>query len=300
MGITGTIALWVFVIASMLGIGLRVSMRELRIELRAYGFLLRALAANFVLIPLLGVALAWLVPMDDPSMVAFVLLACAAGGPSALQFTSKQRAALSYAAETAVLLAILSIFITPVLAELALPKDIRLMMPYARQFWLYLLVLVGPVVLGMLVHSKAPTVAARLAQPMTLLGTLAFVLVVLVLLEVRSQAIRDLPLEVVSAMVGFILLSMAVGWLMGGAARQTRRVLATSSSMRNIALCLVVVESSFAGGGVKVPLLAFSALMIPPNLIFFVVTMLRDLRAHGRAGPDQTPHQEDDHKATDE
>ncbi|MEX0655273.1 MAG: bile acid:sodium symporter [Phycisphaeraceae bacterium] len=267
-----------FIVASMAGIGLQVSLGELREALRARSFLGRVLAANFLIIPLVGVILARWVPMDSTSVSAFVLLACAAGGPSALQFTSKQRAALAYAGSTAFVLSLLAVFLSPLLMSLALPTDTPLVVPYARTFGIVLLLLVLPLGIGAVLRSMARPMAERLTQPVTWLGTLAFFGFVGLTLAQRRAATGALETQAMLAMLGFVVTCMAIGWLLGGPGRPTRRVLAATSSMRNVALCLAIARYSFPGEAVDVPLVAFSALMIPPNMLFFLFTLLRDRR----------------------
>lgn len=135
MSTTVTVIGVAFIMASMAGIGLQVSLGKLRTALRVRGFLGRALVANFVLIPAVGVGLARLVvTMGSASASAFVLLACAAGGPSALQFTSKARGALTYAGEMGFVLSLLAVLFSPLLMSLALPAGTSLVVPYARTF----------------------------------------------------------------------------------------------------------------------------------------------------------------------
>ncbi len=55
---------------------------------------------------------------------------------------------------------------------------------------------------------------------------------------------------------------------MGGPNHGTRRVLAINTSMRNVALCLAISSRSFSGTNVEVAVIAFSALMLPPNFLF--------------------------------
>jgi BASS family bile acid:Na+ symporter len=74
----------------------------------------------------------------------------------------------------------------------------------------------------------------------------------------------------VGAMLLFILVSLAVGWFMGGPKREFRRILATSTSMRNAALCFGIVEATQPGHPVEVPLIAFSMLMVFPNMVFTI------------------------------
>jgi len=48
--------------------------------------------------------------------------------------------------------------------------------------------------------------------------------------------------------------------------------------MRNVGVCLPIASSYFTGTEVTVPMLAFSGIMIPMNMVFALVTgrMLRD------------------------
>lgn len=267
-----------FIVASMAGIGLQVSLDELREALRARGFLGRALVANFLVIPIVGVSLARWVPMASASASALVLLACAAGGPSALQFTSKQRVALAQAGGTAFVLSLLAVFLSPLLMSLALPTDTPLVVPYARTFGIVLLLVVLPLGIGVVLRSAARPMAERLTRPVTWLGTLAFFGFVGLTLAQRQAATGALETQALLAMLGFIVICMAIGWLLGGPGQSTRRVLAAASSMRNVALCLAIARYSFPGEAVDVPLVAFSALMIPPNMLFFFFSLLRDRR----------------------
>ena len=53
---------------------------------------------------------------------------------------------------------------------------------------------------------------------------------------------------------------------------RNRKVLAISSSMRNVGVCLPIASNYFAGTDVSIPILAFSGIMIPMNMVFAVVT----------------------------
>jgi bile acid:Na+ symporter, BASS family len=70
------------------------------------------------------------------------------------------------------------------------------------------------------------------------------------------------------AMLILVIISMVAGWLLGGPADGTRRVLAINTSLRNVALCLAIASSSFPGGNVDVGVIAFSMVMLPPNAVF--------------------------------
>jgi hypothetical protein len=69
-------------------------------------------------------------------------------------------------------------------------------------------------------------------------------------------------------MMLFVVVSMAIGWVMGGPNRRSRQVLATVTSMRNTAVCLIIARNSPVGAAAFTPLIAFSLLMVTPNTLF--------------------------------
>src|SRR5688500_14523635 len=87
-----------FLIATMLSIGLQVTLPELRLALADRRLVLRVLLVNFILVPALGALLVRMVPLSTNVAVALVLLAASAGGPNALQFSSKVKGGVAAAA----------------------------------------------------------------------------------------------------------------------------------------------------------------------------------------------------------
>ncbi len=266
---------YLFIFASMLSIGLqttRPGMLALFLDRR---LLARSLAANFVLIPALGVLCALFLPVSPEVGAAFVLLGCAPGGVSAIQFTGKVRGAAEVAGGMVFLLSILAIPFTPLLIRLVLPDDVPVAVPYGRVFAFAALFLVLPLFGGMLLRPLFGAWSARLSRPLAIVGTAAFAAVVGLIFGYRKQAMSAIGAPAAGFMLLFVLTTMATGWLMGGPSRATRRVMATTASMRNVALCLLLALSAFPGGSVQAPLVAFSALMIPPNLIFALYFLVR-------------------------
>src|SRR5471030_2261036 len=113
--------LLLFLLTTMAGIGLQVNLRDLGETLQHKGLLLRSLLVNFLAIPLLGWLATRLVPMASTTADAILILACAPGGMSAIQFTSKRKDVLAFAGQLAFLLTGLSIFLSPVLISIFFP-----------------------------------------------------------------------------------------------------------------------------------------------------------------------------------
>jgi BASS family bile acid:Na+ symporter len=271
------IFLYLFLVTSMLGVGLQTSVMDMRSLLESKGLLLRLLAANFIVVPIIGIAMARMMNLSPEVATALILLACTPGGVSAVQFTSKIKSSLAFAGGAAVTLSFLSMIISPLLLMFVLPSATA-GLPYGRIFLNIAVLLLLPLAVGMLVRFKWEELASRLAKPFAIIGTISFLVVLILLMNIRKQAMHEIGSTAVIAMLLFIVLSMATGWFLGGPDRETRQISATASSMRFAALCLVIALNSFPGPEIYTPLIAFSALMIPPNLLFTIFYIIQKKR----------------------
>ncbi|EGJ50903.1 bile acid:sodium symporter family protein [Desulfocurvibacter africanus] len=267
-----------FLVLSMLSIGLVTGMRDLRAVFAARGLLARALLVNFIVVPALGTAIVLLLPLDPPAAAALLILACTPGGPSALQFTKQAEGTTALAGVLTFLLTLLAVFVSDWLLRLVLPAAIQPVVPRWEAMIYLKVYFLLPLVAGMLLFAWQPGLAARLARPMALAGAVSFIAFMVYTGGARREAMADIEGMALGAMLVFFLLSLAAGWVLGGPARESRQVMATAASMRNVALCLAMANASPQGHAVLVPLVAFSLLMVPPNMLFTVYGALQARR----------------------
>ena len=266
---------FVFLITAMLSVWMQTTADDLGSLLRSKGFLFRSLLANFVVVPVVGVVMARTLPLSRESAVAFVLLACTPGGISALQFTTRLKGASLFAAASTFLLSLLAVFISPFLFAAVHPGNITVVMPAGRPLVFIVLCLIVPLLLGLFVRRRMPELAKKLSKLFALVSAVTFFAVLILMMGIRKNAMNAVGKEAVLYMLLFIAISMGIGWFMGGPERQSRPLLATSTGMRNIALCLLVAVNTFPDMDVQTPLMALSALMIPPNMLLTVYTVIR-------------------------
>jgi bile acid:Na+ symporter, BASS family len=76
-----SVAMLVFVVSSMLAMGLGLTVAQIIAPLRNVRLVVLSLLANFVLIPLAAIALAKMLRLDEPLGVGLLLLGAAAGAP---------------------------------------------------------------------------------------------------------------------------------------------------------------------------------------------------------------------------
>jgi len=263
--------MFAFLITSMLSVGMQATMKDLRSLLASKGLLFRSLIANFVVVPIIGIALVKVLPLKPEAATALLILACTPGGLSALQFTTKVKGEKFFAGSSAFLLSLLAVFLSPLLLTIVLPGDASVVVPYGRALIFIVVFLLLPLVAGMLVSGRMERQAEKLSKLFGIVSVALFIAVILLLRGDRKEAMNAIGKEALLYMLLFIVLTMIAGWLMAGRPKEARPVFATVTSMRNVALCLLIALKTFPDPAVQTPLVAFSALMVPPNMILAIL-----------------------------
>lgn len=273
---------YIFLVMTMLGIGLKVTGSEVLQTLSDRSLILRSLLVNIILVPILGLIVTAIVPMPRDTEVGILLLAAAPGGLAAIQFTSKGKEAITFAASLLFVFSVVAVFATPLTAELILPIHTPVSMPYLLVIQALLMYLFLPLLIGFAVQRLSGRVAQALSKPVSLCGTLSFIAMIILTMAMKKQAVRAIGGSGMAAMLILILVSMVIGWVLGGPDKNNRRVLATGTSIRNAAICLLIAQKSFPNTGVDVVVVAFSALMVPPNMLFTLYEIIKKRRSAKR------------------
>lgn len=258
-----------FVAVVMVSIGLRVRGGELLDILRNRALFTRALLANCVLIPAIGFLLVHIFPLSPDAKIGILLLAAIPGTPIALQFTRMAKTQLASAAAMIFVLSMVSIAMIPLAIEVmpqTAQRNQRPMLLLATSIALYIAL---PLFAGLWAARRAPKIAARLVMPLGVLATIVFIFLMWETRLARREAFNAIRgAGTVLAMFLLLLLSMVIGWLIGGPDRESRRVLATSTGMRSVIVVLYVARYCFPGTNVYMIPIVYFSLMVPTNLLF--------------------------------
>jgi BASS family bile acid:Na+ symporter len=267
-----------FLVCTSLSIGLEVTGRQIAGLLRDKGLLLRALAANIVLVPLLGVILVWIWPMPRDFEIAFLLLAVAPGAPSAIKYTRNDREDAPFAAGLAMVLMCAAIVFSPFLADIVLPLETRITVPYDQIASVLVLYVIAPGAFGFMLQ-RWPDESPMIGKVAVISARLCFAAWMLITFLEQSKATSRMGMRTLAAMICLIAGSMILGWLMGGPKPKNRRILASATSMRNAALCAAIALRSFPGTNVEIALVAFSSMMATPASIWILYENYKKWRA---------------------
>lgn len=251
----------VVLVALTFGAGMQVERDHLVALLKNVGLLGRALLANFIIVPILGVLLAKAFSLADHSeqvATGFLLMAIAPGVPFVLSSVRKRGGRLSLAVELAIFLPLLSILTVPITAAWVLPAGAEARLPVAQFATTLVLFQLAPLLIGIFVGERFPALVPRLSRPVQLVFFGALLVLVVMLAPKLVQGVESVyGSNGMWAMLCLVLLSLAVGWALGGPAREDRRVLGIGTALRNIGLCAVIATASFGPGVVAAVLTYF-------------------------------------------
>jgi BASS family bile acid:Na+ symporter len=264
-----------------LGAGLEVDREHLRATLKRVGLSVRAILANFVIVPLIGVIVVKLFRLPPAVATGVLLMAIAPGVPFVLASVRKRGGRLALAVELAVVLPLLSIVTVPITAALVLPSIAEAHLPFGKFALTLVLFQLLPLLIGIVVGGSWPKLAEKLARPLQFgfFGA-ALILIVLLFPQIVGSIATVYGSLGMLASFTIVLLSMATGWLLGGPAVEDRRVLGIGTTLRNVGLCALIATSSLANSRVAAAVLCYLVIQMIVSTIFGAIFTRRAKAAH--------------------
>jgi BASS family bile acid:Na+ symporter len=269
---------YLFVAVYMLSVPLETTSGEITKILGDWNLMGRALLANFIIIPILGIVIAGFFDLPPDIKTGFLLLAIAPGGLLALQFARISNGNRVFAVALLFIFCLLAILITPALVLLLFFREGAGQLPFVWLILMLLALIVVPAIVGRGLQRLIPQHAPALGLWLGRLSIVIFIVAAVMAGRYKTPAVKLMGTNGIAAIVLLILGAWIVGWFLGGPEVRNRKVLAISSSMRNVGVCMPIATNYFAGTEVFIPMLAFSGIMIPMNMVFALVTgrALRD------------------------
>jgi BASS family bile acid:Na+ symporter len=273
-----------FVVGHLLALGMRLTVREILEPLRRRRLVLLALAANFVLGPPFAYLSARLmslaIPLERGYMIGLMIIGSAAGSPMLPKWVKLAKGDLGFGVALMVLLMGTSIVYLP----LVLP---RLIAGVDVQAWKVaqplILMIPVPFIVGLLLKSHYPGVAAKLAPPLDRFSSVCLIVVIVVVVALyRQSLISAIGEGAIAACMLFVALSMVAGYLLGGPEVGTRRVFTLGCGQRNIEAVLLIASTSV--GDPKVMVMAVIA-----ALVMFIMLLGTAVVFGRRAGQETVP-----------
>jgi bile acid:Na+ symporter, BASS family len=237
----------VMLVALMLDAGMQANREHLVAALKNYGLLARALIANFVIVPIVGVLIARLLQLDAAIATGFLLMAIAPGVPFLVRAAGRQPGgSLGFATALTFILPALSVVTIPITSRLVLPLDAQAHLPLTQFLTTLVLFQLVPLLIGLLVSYSAPALALKLTRPLTLIFAVAVVALLAMLFPMLVKSVTGVyGSRAMLAELCIVLFCIGTGWLLGGPEVPHRRTLSIATALRNIGLCALIAATAF-------------------------------------------------------
>ena len=261
----------VFVVTSMLAMGLSLTLAEIGAPLRNARLVIVALAANFVLVPLVAYSIIAIFALDDGLKIGLILVSTAAGAPFLPRLAQIAKGNLAFSVGLMVLLMVVTIAYMPfVLPWLIQGVSVD---PWSIARPLIILMLI-PLAIGLLIRARYGHIAKSLQPYMTQVSTLALILIIASGLLANMKAVLGVFVGGgILSLLLFLALAFIFGYMLGGKDDAIRSVLALGTAQRNLSAALVIATANFAAQAdviamvLVLGLVDLSSLLIAANLL---------------------------------
>ena len=260
MQTTIDVTIQIFVISTMLSLGLQVPPERIVAGVRDWRAITTGSFLNLVVIPALGLLAASGLDLNGDIRTGYLLIAFSPGAPYAVKLIAIARGEVASSVGLIITLQLAGVVSVPVLAHLFLDPATGL--EYPQLFAAILLLQLVPLIVGLIGQGTKRMGSPGTARAIGGLSNVSFaVLVILILIHDLPRVVRILEVEVLTAVVGLIVASLTTGLLLAGREPSTRRSLGLISAARKGGLALVVATSTFGGDANAVIMIVAYALI---------------------------------------
>jgi BASS family bile acid:Na+ symporter len=260
-----SISLNLFVITSMLAMGMSLTTKQILDPLRNARLVVLLLVGNFVLVPGLAWLIGMVLPMGEPQATALLLIGACAGAPFLPKLAQMSKGNLALAVGVMVLLMIVTIVYAPLVLPLLLP-GVQVDVAAIAQSLILLMLL--PLAIGLFIKWRYSDTAADWQPYMSQASTYSLLLLIAssLLLQFRN-IIGAIGSGLILGTLLLVVGALAIGYLLSfGSEPPERKSAALGTAQRNLAAALVVA-ASLGNSETMVMTLVASLLVTAPLLL---------------------------------
>jgi BASS family bile acid:Na+ symporter len=234
----------VFVVTSMLAMGLSLTVAQIVAPLRNPRLVLAALAANFILAPALAYGIGSLLQLSDGLRFGLILVSTAAGAPFLPRLAQLAKADVAFSVGLMALLVVTTIFYMPLVLPMLMGG--LSVNPWEITRTLILLMFL-PLTTGLLVSARFRETAESWVPSLTKASNIALASLLAAGLIANLRAIVEIiGTSGILAALLFLISCFVTGYLLGGRQDSIRPVVALGTAQRNLAAALAVATANFA------------------------------------------------------
>jgi BASS family bile acid:Na+ symporter len=233
----------VFVISSMLSMGLSLTAKQIIEPLKDTRLVILALVANFVVVPIAAYLITVVLPLDESISIGLILISMAAGAPFLPKLVQVAKGNTAFSVGLMVLLMVVTIVFLPIVLPLVLqgvevnPLDI------AQSLVVMMLI---PLAIGLFIKARYEDSAEKIRPTFAMAANIGILVLIVLGVVLNFEAMIDLvgSLGILAAII-FVVVALGTGYLFGGSDRNIKSVMALGTGQRNISAAIVVAAQNF-------------------------------------------------------
>jgi len=244
IGVIAQISALIFILTSMLAMGLSLTVQQIINPLRNIKVVILALLGNFVLIPGLAYLITILIPLDDGLKTGLIIAGAAAGAPFLPKLVQVAKGNAAFSVGLMTLLMVVTVIYLPLMLPILLPGASVSPWDIAKSLITTMLLPLG---IGLFIKARYEETAKNLQPHMSQASSLAIVVMLVTILVLQfSNIIGTIGSGGILAVLLFLVGALLVGLLLGGKEASMRSVMGLGTAQRNLAAAMLVAAQNFA------------------------------------------------------
>lgn len=236
------VSILIFVVTSMIALGLSLTVREILTPLKNARLVVMALVANFVVAPAVAWGVAKLFGLSDEASMGLLLLGVAAGAPFLPKLAQMAKGNVPYSVGLMVLLMVVSVAYVPLVLPMLVDGISVSAWDIARPLVLLMLL---PLVIALAVRARYPD-SEPAAPRFNQISSTGLVLGIGAGIIVALPSIWDqIGTGLILATLVLVIALLLAGYVLGGSTRADRVVTSLGTAQRNLSAALLIAGTSF-------------------------------------------------------
>ena len=265
----------VFIISTMLNVGLTQRLSDIAQHLKNWPFVLKMLLANFVFAPLLMIVALHFAPFDPALKAGLLIFSLGAGAPLLIKLTQTAEHEVALGAAVMMLLTVVTVVYMPIVLPMVLSGVSVDAVAVAKSLLMQLLLPIGA---GMLLAQFVPGVVKKVQPWVGKLGSIAlYALIVVTLVGYYPNLLDIVGKGAFLVGLAFVGAAFGLGYLAGAGKDHLEDIGGLGTAQRNTAAGVIIALENFSNPNVLVMLTLANMLGIV-MLLLIAKALSRDNR----------------------
>lgn len=233
-----------FIVFSMLAMGTSLTMTQITAPLKDTKLVILALVANFIIAPVLGIALAKVFQLETGLATGLILVSVVAGAPFLPKLAEAAKGDIAFSVGLMVLLMVVSIILAPIVLPLILPGVAVSAWAIAKPLIFLMLI---PLAIGLFLKARYAETADKLQPTFGQIANISLAFMsILVLVLNGSTLLGAFGTKAFISAIIFVALLFVVSYFMGGSDSGNRSVMGLGTAQRNLGAAMAIAGVNFA------------------------------------------------------